>query len=185
MYYGSEFTSKMVRGWLGRVGVKPLFIQPGSPWENGYNESFKGKLRGELQNREIFYSLKEVQILAKRWRREYCTSRPHSLLGYRPPVPETIMPGFNWSQIRDNDWQRYRGQVCRINFFRLWRPVVQRLHAFKAKITGGLIVESSKNRNLGWERTRPGAWEHRFPRVSNRVLLDPLFVRKVQRRKSR
>ena len=89
---GPEFTAKVVRGWLERVGVKTLFIQPGSPWENGYNESFNGKLRDELLNREIFYSLKEVQILTERWRREYNTIRPHSSLGYRPPTPEAIMP---------------------------------------------------------------------------------------------
>jgi transposase InsO family protein len=89
---GPEFTAKVVRGWLERVGVKTLFIHPGSPWENGYNESFNGKLRDELLNREIFYSLKEVQILTEQWRREYNTIRPHSSLGYRPPVPEAIMP---------------------------------------------------------------------------------------------
>jgi transposase InsO family protein len=72
--------------------VKTLFIEPGSPWENGHNESFNGKLRDELLNGEIFYSLKEVQILTERWRREYNTIRPHSSLGYRPPVPEEIMP---------------------------------------------------------------------------------------------
>jgi transposase InsO family protein len=71
--------------------VKTLFIEPGSPWENGYNESFNGKLGDELLNREIFYSLKEVQILTEWWRKEYNTIRPHSLLGYRPPVPEAIM----------------------------------------------------------------------------------------------
>ncbi len=89
---GAEFTARIVREWLERVGVKTLFIEPGSPWENGYNESFNGKLRDELLNGEIFYSLKEVQILTERWRREYNTIRPHSSLGYRPPVPETIMP---------------------------------------------------------------------------------------------
>ena len=89
---GPEFTAKVVRGWLERVGVKTLFIQPGSPWENGYNESFNGKLRDELLNREIFYSLKEVQILTEQWRREYNTIRPHSSLGYRPPVPEAVVP---------------------------------------------------------------------------------------------
>ena len=89
---GPEFTARVVRGWLERVGVKTLFIEPGSPWENGYNESFNGKLRDELLNGEIFYSLKEVQILTERWRREYNTIRPHSSLGYRPPVPEAIMP---------------------------------------------------------------------------------------------
>jgi len=89
---GPEFTAKVVRGWLERVGVKTLFIEPGSPWENGYNESFNGKLRDELLNREIFYSLKEVEILTEQWRREYNTIRPHSSLGYRPPAPEAIMP---------------------------------------------------------------------------------------------
>ena len=72
--------------------MKTLFIEPGSPWENGYNESFNGKLSDELLNREIFYSLKEAEILTEQWRREYNTIRPHSSLGYRPPVPETIMP---------------------------------------------------------------------------------------------
>ena len=96
---GPEFTSKMVRGWLERVGVKTLFIEPGSPWENGYNESFNGKLRDELLNREIFYSLREVQILTERWRREYNTIRPHSSLGYRPQVPETIMPRLQLAAI--------------------------------------------------------------------------------------
>ena len=88
---GPEFTAKAIRDWLPRVGVRTLFIQPGSPWENGYCESFNGKLRDELLNREIFYSLKEVQILTERWRREYNTLRPHSSLGYRPPAPATIM----------------------------------------------------------------------------------------------
>ena len=87
---GPEFTAKAIRDWLPRVGVKTLFIQPGSPWENGYNESFNGKLRDELLNGEIFYSLKEVEILTEQWRREYNTTRPHSSLGYRPPAPETI-----------------------------------------------------------------------------------------------
>ena len=91
---GPEFTAKVVRDWLERVGVKTLFIEPGSPWENGYNESFNGKLRDELLNGEIFYSLKEAQILTERWRKEYNTIRPHSSLGYRPPVPEAIMPAL-------------------------------------------------------------------------------------------
>lgn len=87
---GPEFTAKVVRSWLPKVGVQTLFIQPGSPWENGYCESFNGKLRDELLNGEVFYSLKEVQILTERWRREYNTFRPHSSLGYRPPAPEVI-----------------------------------------------------------------------------------------------
>ena len=89
---GPEFTAKLVRAWLGRLGVRTLFIEPGSPWENGYNESFNGKLRDELLNREIFYTLKEAQVLVERWRREYNQIRPHSALGYRPPAPVAIEP---------------------------------------------------------------------------------------------
>jgi transposase InsO family protein len=84
---GSEFTAKAVRDWLGRVGVKTLFIEPGSPWENGYVESFNGKLRDELLDREIFYTLKEARVLIESWRRHYNERRPHSALGYRAPAP--------------------------------------------------------------------------------------------------
>lgn len=87
---GPEFTAKAVRAWLHRVGVTTLFIEPGSPWENGYIESFNGKLRDEVLNREIFYSLKEAKVLIEMWRNEYNTIRPHSGLGYRPPAPPTI-----------------------------------------------------------------------------------------------
>ncbi len=87
---GSEFTAKAVRAWLSRLGVKTLYIEPGSPWENGYNESFNGKLGDELLKREIFYSLKEAKILIEQWRHHYNTIRPHSALGYRPPAPEAI-----------------------------------------------------------------------------------------------
>ena len=87
---GPEFTAKVVRSWLARVGVKTLFIEPGSPWENGYIESFNGKLRDELLNGEIFYTLKEAKVLIERWRVEYNTVRPHSALGYRPPAPQVI-----------------------------------------------------------------------------------------------
>ena len=86
---GSEFTAKVVREWLGRIGVKTLYIEPGSPWENGYNESFNGKLRDELLNGEIFYTLKEARVLIETWRHHYNTQRPHSALGYKPPAPET------------------------------------------------------------------------------------------------
>jgi len=89
---GPEFTANAVRAWLGRVGVKTLFIEPGSPWENGYNESFNSKLRDEILNMEIFYTLKEAKVLIERWRHHYNTVRPHSSLGYRPPAPETILP---------------------------------------------------------------------------------------------
>jgi len=89
---GPEFTSKMIRRWLNHLGVKTLFIEPGSPWENGYIESFNGKLRDELLNREIFTTLAEAKILIEQWRKEYNQVRPHSSLGYRPPAPEAIMP---------------------------------------------------------------------------------------------
>jgi transposase InsO family protein len=87
---GSEFSAKQVRKWLNELGVKALFIEPGSPWENGYIESFNGNLRDELLNREIFYTLEEAIILIEIWRKEYNQVRPHSSLGYRPPTPETV-----------------------------------------------------------------------------------------------
>ena len=89
---GPEFTAKAIRGWLDRLGVKTLFIEPGSPWENGYIESFNGKLRDELLNREWFSTLIEAKILTEEWRREYNQFRPHSALGYRPPSPEAVLP---------------------------------------------------------------------------------------------
>lgn len=92
---GPEFIATAVRGWLTQIGVKTLYIEPGSPWENGYNESFNGKLRDELLSGEIFSTLKEAQILIEAWRRHYNTVRPHSALGYRPPAPETCtLPAF-------------------------------------------------------------------------------------------
>ena len=86
---GSEFTATRVREWLERVGVKTLYIEPGSPWENGYVESFNGKLRDELLAREVFETLLEAKVLIERWRRTYNTVRPHSSLGCRPPAPES------------------------------------------------------------------------------------------------
>ena len=88
---GAEFTAKRVRSWLSKLQIKPLFIEPGSPWENGYIESFNGKMRDELLNGEIFYTLKEARIIIEMWRKEYNTIRPHSALGYQPPVPEAIL----------------------------------------------------------------------------------------------
>ena len=90
---GPEFTAKAIRKWLNRVGVKTLYIEPGSPWENGYIESFNGKLRDELLNMEIFTTLKEAKVLIEQWRQEYNHIRPHSSLGYRPPAPEAILSG--------------------------------------------------------------------------------------------
>jgi hypothetical protein len=86
-----EFCSRAVRGWLERLGAGPLFIEPGSPWENGYNESFNGKLRDERLDREIFYTLEEAKVLIEDWRREHNTERPHSSLGYWPPAPEALV----------------------------------------------------------------------------------------------
>ena len=91
---GPEFTAKAVRKWLERLGVKTLFIEPGSPWENGYIESFNGKMRDELLDREIFTTLKEAKVLIEQWRQEYNQVRPHSSLGYQPPAPEAILTGF-------------------------------------------------------------------------------------------
>ncbi|KFG89572.1 Integrase [Sphingobium herbicidovorans NBRC 16415] len=91
---GSEFVATAVQKWLGQIGVKTLYIAPGSPWENGYNESFNGSLRDELLNGEIFYSLAEAKVLIEAWRRHYNTVRPHSSLGYRPPAPETATPPY-------------------------------------------------------------------------------------------
>jgi putative transposase len=92
---GGEFTAAVVREWLARIGVKTLYIAPGSPWENGYKESFNGKLRDELLNGEIFYSLAEAQYLIEQWRRHYNHLRPHSSLAYRPPAPEATMPPYS------------------------------------------------------------------------------------------
>lgn len=89
---GPEFTATAVRRWLMRLDVQSLFIEPGSPWENGYVESFNGKLRDELLDREIFYTLAEAQVLIERWRVHYNQARPHSSLGYRPPAPAAVEP---------------------------------------------------------------------------------------------
>ncbi|MES0865028.1 IS3 family transposase [Ruegeria sp. SCPT10] len=89
---GPEFVAQAVRDWIAAVGAKTAYIEPGSPWENGYCESFNGRMRDELLNGEIFYSLREAQILIEQWRKHYNTKRPHSALGYRPPAPETIIP---------------------------------------------------------------------------------------------
>ena len=98
---GSEFTAKALRDWIGSLGVKTAYIEPGSPWENGYNESFNGKLRDELLNREIFYSLKEAQILIEQWRSHYNEIRPHSSLGYRPPAPQVLISGNKTKEFKD------------------------------------------------------------------------------------
>jgi len=87
---GPEFIARKLRQWLTALQVAPLYIEPGSPWENGYCESFNGKMRDQLLNGELFYTLKEAQIIIERWRIHYNTVRPHSSLGGQPPAPETI-----------------------------------------------------------------------------------------------
>ena len=89
---GPEFTARAIREWLAKVGAQTLYIEPGSPWENGYVESFNGKLRDELLDREIFYTLQEVEILTEQYRQTYNRIRPHSSLGYRPPAPLVVLP---------------------------------------------------------------------------------------------
>src|SRR3712207_121122 len=95
---GSEFVAKAVRAWITGVGAKTAYIEPGSPWENGYVESFNARLRDELLDGEIFYTLREAQIIIESWRRHYNAVRPHASLGYRPPAPEVFVPAFAaWS----------------------------------------------------------------------------------------
>ena len=91
---GSEFTASAVKGWITGIGAKTAYIELGSPWENGYVESFNGKLRDELLACEIFNTLAEARVLIERWRRHYNTVRPHSALGYRPPAPEVVLSGM-------------------------------------------------------------------------------------------
>ena len=88
---GPEFIAQAVKDWIAAVGVKTAYIAPGSPWENGYVESFNGRLRDELLNGEIFTTLREAQIVIEAWRQHYNKVRPHSSLGYRPPAPEALV----------------------------------------------------------------------------------------------
>ena len=93
----ARFIAQAVRDWIAAVGAQTAYIEPGSPWENGYCESFNARFRDELLNGEVFYSLREAQILIEQWRKHYNTKRPHSALGYRPPAPEAIVPVENRS----------------------------------------------------------------------------------------
>ena len=88
---GPEFVAEVVRRWIAAVGARTALIEPVSPWENGYIESFNARLRDELLNGEIFYTLKEARVLIESWRRHYNAARPHGSLGYRPPAPETVV----------------------------------------------------------------------------------------------
>ena len=88
---GPKFIVQAVRDWIAAVGAKTAYIEPGSPWENGYCKSFNGRFRDESLNGVGFYSLREAQIIIEEWRKHHNTNRPHSALGYRPPAPETII----------------------------------------------------------------------------------------------
>jgi transposase InsO family protein len=92
--HGPEFVAEAVRNWIAAVGARTAYIEPGSPWENGYVESFNARLRDELLNGEIFYSLREAQIVIESWRRHFNAVRPHQSLGYRAPAPEVFVPGL-------------------------------------------------------------------------------------------
>jgi hypothetical protein len=100
---GPEFVARVLRKWLAGTGAKTAYIEPGSPWENGYCESFNSKLRDEFLNGETFYSMKEIRVLAERWRVHYNTVRPHSSRGYRPPAPEAVSILLSWADI---GWQQ-------------------------------------------------------------------------------
>jgi putative transposase len=91
---GPEFIAKAVQEWIAAVGAKTAYIAPGSPWENGYVESFNARLRDELLDGEIFYTLREAQIVIESWRRHYNAVRPHASLGYKPPAPEVVIPAL-------------------------------------------------------------------------------------------
>jgi transposase InsO family protein len=92
---GPEFIAKALQDWIAAVGATTAYIAPGSPWENGFIESFNARLRDELLNGEIFFTLKEAQIVVESWRRHYNAVRPHASLGYKPPAPEVFVPALS------------------------------------------------------------------------------------------
>ena len=103
---GPEFVAKAVQDWIGAVGTKTAYIERGSPWENGFIESFNARLRDELLDGEIFYSLAEARIVIESWRRHYNTERPHGSLGYKPPAPEVFIPALAARELCDPDQRR-------------------------------------------------------------------------------
>lgn len=94
MCYGPEFVAKSLQAWIKGVGAETTYIAPGSPWENGYVESFNARLRDEGLDGEIFFSLREAEIVIESWRRHSNTIRPHASLGYKPPAPEVFVPAL-------------------------------------------------------------------------------------------
>lgn len=123
---GPELVARQLRKWLAKTGAQTLYIEPGSPWENGYCESFNSKMRDEFLNGEIFYSLKEARVLTDRWRVYYNTERPHSALGYRPPAPAAwqteTSPRYGKVESKERfplshtayycDWRKYTSPVA-------------------------------------------------------------------------
>ena len=136
---GLEFTARAVREWLGRVGVSTLYIEPGSPWENGYIESVNGKLRDDLLDRELFYTLLEVRVLTERYRRTYNQVRPHSSLGYRSPTPEALMPADPVPVLAGLTYglYKYRGQVSAKQEY---APLKPRQRLFGRLVTTELVI---------------------------------------------
>ena len=106
MCYGAEFVAKAVQQWIGAVGAKTAYITPGSPWENGFIESFNARLRAELLDGEIFYTLREAQIVIESWRRHYNAVRPHASIGYRAPAPECSCQRSPHGRLRNLDQLR-------------------------------------------------------------------------------
>src|ERR1700745_3013215 len=116
---GPEFLAKAVQEWIAAVGIKTAYIERGSPWENGYIESFNARLRDELLNGEIFYSLREAQIVIESWRRHYNTIRPHASLGFKPPAPEVVVPAFAaWARRRPRRASRAKRPT--LNYHSTW-----------------------------------------------------------------
>jgi putative transposase len=112
---GSEFTAKSIQSWLPKLGIKTLYIEPGSPWENGYNESFNGRLRDEYLNGETFYTLKEAQVLLEQWRHHYNHIRPHTSLGYKPPAPLARMKEGAFAYAPAPSFMPLNGRNCNLN----------------------------------------------------------------------
>ena len=99
---GTEFIAEVVRRWIKAIGANTAYIKPGSPWENGYCESFNARFRDELLIGEILYSLREAQIVIEQWQQHYNTKRPHSALGHKPPAPESFIPMEKRPIMREN-----------------------------------------------------------------------------------
>ena len=139
---GPEFIAKDLRSWLSGIGVKTAYIEPGSPWENGFCESFNGTFRDNLLDGEIFYSLQEAKVVVGEWVKHYNRVRPHSALGYRPPAPQVQIPKIiqtqpillQWftieklSLVVDLNWQQFKFKIdiellFGITFISFWQKI--------------------------------------------------------------